>query len=155
MNTVMPTPSASSRLTTEQAPSQLSEPRHAEHRSEEQAQPAAAAESAPQQRAEQEQGPASTTAPDQPTPPPPPPMHRLKHVQLPGGRGVPVVMQSENGPCPLLAIANVLLLRGNITLPAGASEVSQVLLQLTFEKRIMRILARRHAAALSYSCAPS
>ncbi len=35
-------------------------------------------------------------------------------------------MQSENGPCPLLAIANVLLLRGNISLPAGASEVTQV-----------------------------
>ena len=64
----------------------------------------------------------------QPAPLPPPPTHRLKHVQLPGGRGVPVVMQSENGPCPLLAIANVLLLRGNISLPPGASEVTQVLL---------------------------
>ena len=61
-----------------------------------------------------------------PPPPPPPPTHRLKHVQLPGGRSVPVVMQSENGPCPLLAIANVLLLRGNIYLPPGASEVTQV-----------------------------
>jgi hypothetical protein len=62
--------------------------------------------------------------------PPPPPTHRLKHVQLPGGRSVPVVMQSENGPCPLLAIANVLLLRGNIYLPPGASEVTQVFRKL-------------------------
>ena len=58
--------------------------------------------------------------------PPLPPTHRLKHVQLPEGRSVPVVMQSENGPCPLLAIANVLLLRGNIYLPTGASDVTQV-----------------------------
>jgi len=125
LNTDMPAPSGSSRLTTERAPSQLLEPQHAEQPTEEQAQPAAIQQSTPQQQAEQGQGPASNTAADQPTPPPPP-MHRLKHVQLPGGRGVPVVMQSENGPCPLLAIANVLLLRGNISLPAGASEVTQV-----------------------------
>ena len=53
------------------------------------------------------------------------PGYRLKHVAI-RGRSVPVVMQSENGPCPLLAIANVLLLRNQIHLPGGASEVSQV-----------------------------
>jgi len=35
-------------------------------------------------------------------------------------------MQDVNGPCPLLAIANVLLLRNQIQLPAGVGEVSQV-----------------------------
>lgn len=34
--------------------------------------------------------------------------------------------QDLNGPCPLLAIANVLLLRNQIQLPAGLGEVSQV-----------------------------
>jgi hypothetical protein len=34
--------------------------------------------------------------------------------------------QDVNGPCPLLAIANVLLLRDELHLPAGVGEVSQV-----------------------------
>lgn len=38
----------------------------------------------------------------------------------------PPLMQDVNGPCPLLAIANVLLLRNQIQLPAGVGEVSQV-----------------------------
>lgn len=36
------------------------------------------------------------------------------------------LIQDVNGPCPLLAIANVLLLRNQIQLPAGVGEVSQV-----------------------------
>jgi hypothetical protein len=36
---------------------------------------------------------------------------RLKAIGF-GGRNVPILAQNENGPCPLLAIANVLLLRG-------------------------------------------
>lgn len=55
----------------------------------------------------------------------PPPAYRLKHISI-RGRSVPVVMQNENGPCPLLAIANVLLLRNQIQLPGAASEVLQV-----------------------------
>lgn len=35
-------------------------------------------------------------------------------------------VQDVNGPCPLLAIANVLLLRNQIQLPPGVGEVSQV-----------------------------
>ncbi len=35
------------------------------------------------------------------------------------------VLQDINGPCPLLAIANVLLLRNQLQLPAGVGEVSQ------------------------------
>ena len=34
--------------------------------------------------------------------------------------------QNEHGPCPLIALANVLLLRGDLELPAGAPDVSQV-----------------------------
>ena len=127
--TAVPAPSASSRLTTEQHPSQLSEPQHGEQKNEKQPKATGGAEFLTQPK-ESEHEPASHTTTDQPPSEQPtarqPPAHRLKHVQLPGGRGVPVVMQSENGPCPLLAIANVLLLRGNISLPAGASEVTQV-----------------------------
>ena len=41
-----------------------------------------------------------------------------------GDRDVPVLMQNENGPCPLLALANVLLLRGNITIHVDISRIT-------------------------------
>lgn len=41
-----------------------------------------------------------------------------------------VLLQSENGPCPLLAICNVLLLRRQLTLPSGDSIGFHDLLQL-------------------------
>ena len=39
--------------------------------------------------------------------------YRLKKVQV-LGKTIPLIMQNINGPCPLLGICNVLLLRGNI-----------------------------------------
>ena len=39
-------------------------------------------------------------------------------------RQVPILCQNENGPCPLLAICNGLLLRGHISLPTGRMEIS-------------------------------
>lgn len=38
---------------------------------------------------------------------------------------VPILLQDVNGPCPILAIFNVLLLRGQIQLPKNVGEVSQ------------------------------
>lgn len=70
---------------------------------------------------------AQVTEPQQQQGPPAEPSYRLKHINI-RGRGVPVVMQNENGPCPLLAIANVLLLRNQIHLPGGAAEATQVCL---------------------------
>lgn len=35
-------------------------------------------------------------------------------------RNVSILLQNENGPCPLLAASNCLLLRGSVTLPAHA-----------------------------------
>lgn len=52
------------------------------------------------------------------------PSYKLKRIQY-FRREVPIALQNENGPCPLLAIANVLLLRNQITLPANAPDVSQ------------------------------
>jgi hypothetical protein len=34
-------------------------------------------------------------------------------------------MQNKNGPCPLLAIANVLSLRNELKLPAGVRDITQ------------------------------
>lgn len=52
--------------------------------------------------------------------------YKLKPLSLPDGRRLPIVLQAENGPCPLLAIANVLLLRGAITLNINAPDISEV-----------------------------
>ena len=51
------------------------------------------------------------------------PIHRVKRIQF-FGRRVPILCQNENGPCPLLAICNGLLLQSSIQLPAGRMEVS-------------------------------
>lgn len=53
------------------------------------------------------------------------PVYKLKRIDF-FGRTVPIALQNENGPCPLLAIANVLLLRKQIELPEQAPDVSQV-----------------------------
>lgn len=45
--------------------------------------------------------------------------YRVKQINF-GGRTYPILLQDVNGPCPILAIANVLLLRGQLKLPAGA-----------------------------------
>ena len=41
-----------------------------------------------------------------------------------GERDVPILMQNENGPCPLLALANVLLLRDDISIHADKAHIS-------------------------------
>ena len=53
------------------------------------------------------------------------PVYRLKRIDF-FGRKVPVALQNENGPCPLLAIANILLLKKQIELPEHAPVISQV-----------------------------
>merc|ERR1711971_463383 len=40
------------------------------------------------------------------------------------GKKTPIITQNYNGPCPMLAITNVLLLRGKISLPEGCEVVS-------------------------------
>jgi hypothetical protein len=51
------------------------------------------------------------------------------------GREVPVIVQNKNGPCPLLAIANVLLLRNHFQLHKNAGEIT--------ETRLMSLVAER------------
>ncbi|KAI3468820.1 hypothetical protein Pfo_025483 [Paulownia fortunei] len=51
-------------------------------------------------------------------------VHRTKVIQF-LGRTTPVILQNDNGPCPLLAICNVLSLKNNLNLSPDIPEVSQ------------------------------
>ncbi|KAF5729931.1 hypothetical protein HS088_TW20G00298 [Tripterygium wilfordii] len=92
--------------------------------------------------------PSTSEEPRQEPPPPPPPpqqqeeegvkecIHKTKTIQF-LGRTTPIVLQNDNGPCPLLAICNVLLLRNNLNLSPDIAEVSQEkLLSLVAERLI-------------------
>lgn len=62
--------------------------------------------------------------------------HKTKIIQF-LGRTTPIILQNDNGPCPLLAICNVLLLKNNINLSPDVAEVSQEkLLSLVAERLI-------------------
>lgn len=50
--------------------------------------------------------------------------YKLKAIKF-FERDVPIVIQNENGPCPLIALANVLLLRNQIKLSVDCSEINQ------------------------------
>lgn len=60
------------------------------------------------------------------------PNYKLKEIKF-NRREAMVVMQNENGPCPLLAIANVLLLRGVLEIPSTSPSIS--------EDRLMQMVA--------------
>ncbi|CAH1439543.1 unnamed protein product [Lactuca virosa] len=63
-------------------------------------------------------------------------LHKTKLIQF-LGRNTPIILQNDNGPCPLLAICNVLLLRNNMNLSSDVGEVSQEkLLSLVAERLI-------------------
>ncbi|KAL7188769.1 hypothetical protein ACSBR1_038596 [Camellia fascicularis] len=62
--------------------------------------------------------------------------HKTKAIQF-LGRTTPIILQNDNGPCPLLAICNVLLLKNNLNLSPDIAEVSQEkLLSLVAERLI-------------------
>ncbi|CAD7701578.1 unnamed protein product, partial [Ostreobium quekettii] len=50
--------------------------------------------------------------------------YKLKTVPFCGSEH-PVVLQNENGPCPLIAAANVLILRGRLKVPPKSPDISQ------------------------------
>ncbi|KAM7531222.1 hypothetical protein LguiB_034632 [Lonicera macranthoides] len=61
-------------------------------------------------------------------------VHKTKVIQF-LGRTTPIILQNDNGPCPLLAICNVLLLKNNLNLSPDIPEVSQEkLLSLVAER---------------------
>lgn len=63
-------------------------------------------------------------------------VHKTKVIQF-FGRTTPIILQNDNGPCPLLAICNVLLLKNHLNLSPDIPEVSQEkLLSLVAERLI-------------------
>ncbi|KAI3505389.1 hypothetical protein L1887_27508 [Cichorium endivia] len=63
-------------------------------------------------------------------------MHKTKIIQF-FGRTTPIILQKDNGPCPLLAICNILSLKNSLNLSPDLAEVSQEkLLSLVAERLI-------------------
>ncbi|XP_071534130.1 ubiquitin carboxyl-terminal hydrolase MINDY-2-like isoform X2 [Panulirus ornatus] len=50
-------------------------------------------------------------------------MHKIKKIKWQDIE-VPIITQNNNGPCPLLAIVNVMILKGQITLPSDRAEIT-------------------------------
>jgi hypothetical protein len=59
----------------------------------------------------------------------------------------PIVLQTHNGPCPLLAIANVLLQRGAIEIPAGSNTISSTELVSIVANFLMYYAQKKEIAA--------
>ncbi len=51
-------------------------------------------------------------------------IYQVKWIVFKNRKQVPIITQNANGPCPLLAIANVLLLQGKINLADGVEAIS-------------------------------
>ncbi|KAD6453632.1 hypothetical protein E3N88_08356 [Mikania micrantha] len=51
-------------------------------------------------------------------------MYKTKVIKF-LGRNTPIILQNDNGPCPLIAVCNVLLLRNKLGLSHEATEVPQ------------------------------
>lgn len=67
--------------------------------------------------------PESPASPPRPQPKPDTSVHLVKWITFKGNR-VPILTQNENGPCPMIAITNVLLLRRKLTLPESQEVIS-------------------------------
>lgn len=50
-------------------------------------------------------------------------IHQIKWISWHSAK-TPIITQNENGPCPLLAVMNVLLLRGQVVLPDGVEFIT-------------------------------
>nr|GMD99813.1 ubiquitin carboxyl-terminal hydrolase MINDY-2 [Ipomoea batatas] len=62
--------------------------------------------------------------------------YKTKVIQF-MGRTTPIVLQNDNGPCPLLAICNILLLTNRLGLSPDVPEVSQQKLLSLVAKRLI------------------
>ena len=73
------------------------------------------------------------------------PIFALKRVFF-SGLQRSIVLQNENGPCPLLAIANCLTLRGRLLLPEGASYISRDALSSRIAELVLEAAVQRQTA---------
>ncbi|XP_063172839.1 ubiquitin carboxyl-terminal hydrolase MINDY-1 [Candoia aspera] len=81
------------------------------------------------------------------SPPKPPDFYCVKWISWKGER-TPVIMQSENGPCPLLAIMNILFLQWKVKLPAQKDMVTSDELMAYLGDCILSIKPQGQAEAL-------
>mmetsp|Transcript_16606 Transcript_16606/g.18805 ORF Transcript_16606/g.18805 Transcript_16606/m.18805 type:complete len:342 (-) Transcript_16606:811-1836(-) len=68
--------------------------------------------------------------------------HRVKWMDF-MGRTRPICLQDENGPCPLLAIVNYLLLKGKLKIPAHARQVNSTHLHKGLSKYLSEIILKK------------
>jgi hypothetical protein len=79
-------------------------------------------------------------------------IHRIKRISIAGTKRC-IVLQDQNGPCPLVALTNTLLLRGNLApFPAEMEYVSSdwlgnVLAEYLFEKQVPSLRAQSGSIA--------
>jgi hypothetical protein len=70
-------------------------------------------------------------------------MYSVRFVRF-RDRRTPVVLQSKNGPCPLLAVVNALLLRGSLTLDADTTAITfaelSILVKGYVEQRLQKFV---------------
>ena len=50
-------------------------------------------------------------------------VHKVKKIKF-LGKEAPIITQNNNGPCPLLAVVNALLLKGDVELGVSGDEVT-------------------------------
>eukprot|EP01119_Soliformovum_irregulare_P002812 TRINITY_DN13073_c0_g1_i1.p1 TRINITY_DN13073_c0_g1~~TRINITY_DN13073_c0_g1_i1.p1 ORF type:complete len:442 (-),score=128.86 TRINITY_DN13073_c0_g1_i1:36-1361(-) len=76
-------------------------------------------------------------------------MYELKNIEF-FNRPVMIILQNVNGPCPLIAIANVLLLRGKLTINTDCSHITlQGLVTLIGEQIMEANSGLRESSTLS------
>jgi len=74
--------------------------------------------------------------------------YRLKKIKF-RDRPCHILLQNENGPCPLLAAANVLLLKDSITLPSGCTGAGVVTIDQLVNVLAEKILINNDQAGMS------
>eukprot|EP00250_Pteridium_aquilinum_P028066 c36533_g1_i1 orf=422-2437(+) len=78
-------------------------------------------------------------------------VYKTKIVQF-LGRSVPIILQNDNGPCPLLAICNVLLLRNNVSLSLDIGEVASSRLLSLVAERLLDANSNIEDKTEEYAC---
>lgn len=63
--------------------------------------------------------------------------YKIKRISFLGRQNVPIFVQNENGPCPLLAICNVLSLRNRLDIPENTTSMSCARLMSLVAERIL------------------
>jgi len=77
-------------------------------------------------------------------------IYQLKQIEY-FGTNVHILLQNDNGPCPFIAISNILSLRGSISLLDGANNQQRIQVKTVVEK-IMQYLSTQNLNATPAEC---